>query len=235
MLCKKKGEQLLKNEKETVANLEITVEGFENASRKTQLLKVAESYALFRELIVFYGVTQILAYMETSGIRNFSRLVQAMPAKPVRQQWSNIGGQLMPVNTVKNLIRSIHNGKIKSWDEIHEFYIQQGERYNKEKAIHAFAALIEVTGLSPSRLTKKTWITLLEQALATKRWMTNATVSSRAKDYTNPFRLMVYDTEKEMEKVIGKLSDNAFIRQVKLEMVQFEEHLKKMIRQLNAE
>ena len=56
-----------------------------------------------------------------------------------------------------------------------------------------------------------------------------------AKDYTNPFRLMVYDTEKEMEKVIGKLNDNTFIKQVKLEMSEFEEHLKKVIRQLKAE
>ena len=231
----KKGEQLLKNEKETVTKLEITIEGFENATRKTQLLKVAESYSLFRELIIFYGVTQLLSYMEKSGIRNFSKLLQSMPSKPVRQQWSNIGGQLMPANTVKNLIRSIHSGKVKSWDDVHEFYTQQGERYEKDKATHAFAALIEITGLSPSRFTKKAWITLLEQALETKRWMTNATISSRAKDYTNPFRLMVYDTEKEMEKVIGKLNDNTFIKQVKLEMSEFEEHLKKVIRQLKAE
>ena len=41
--------------------------------------------------------------------------------------------------------------------------------------------------------------------------------------------------KKEMEKVIGKLNDNTFIKQVKLEMSEFEEHLKKVIRQLKAE
>ena len=36
---------------------------------------------------------------------------------------------------------------------------------------------------------------------------------SREKDYTNPFRKMVYDTKKEMNKVLGKLEDNTFIQQ----------------------
>ena len=231
----KKGAQLLQNEKDIVSKLEITVEGFENATRKTQLVKVAGAYSLFRELIIYYGVTQLVDYMEKSGISSFSKLIQVLPSKPVRQQWTNIGGQLMPTNNVKNLIRSIHAGKIKSWDEVHDFYIKQGERYEKDKAIHAYSTLLEITGLSPSRLTKKTWATLLEQALETKRWMTRATIESRAKDYENPFRLMLYDTAKEMEKVIGKLKDNAFIKQVTSETAVFEEHLKKVIRQLKAE
>ena len=31
----------------------------------------------------------------------------------------------------------------------------------------------------------------------------------RAKDYTNPFRQMVYDTQEEMDKVMGKLVNNS--------------------------
>jgi hypothetical protein len=36
---------------------------------------------------------------------------------------------------------------------------------------------------------------------------------SRAKDYQNEFRQMVYDNKKEMEEVIGPLEDNVFILQ----------------------
>jgi len=38
--------------------------------------------------------------------------------------------------------------------------------------------------------------------------MVKSIYHSREKDYRNPFRQMLYDTEKEMEKVIGKLVDN---------------------------
>jgi hypothetical protein len=45
--------------------------------------------------------------------------------------------------------------------------------------------------------------------------MTKGIYESRAKDYYSEFRKMVYDSQKQMDKVIGKLSDNAFINQQK--------------------
>lgn len=37
-------------------------------------------------------------------------------------------------------------------------------------------------------------------------------LESRAKDYTNPFRKMVYDNNEEMNQVVGRLEDNSFIQ-----------------------
>jgi hypothetical protein len=51
--------------------------------------------------------------------------------------------------------------------------------------------------------------------------MVRGIYESRAKDYTNPFRQMVYDTDQEMEKVVGKLKDNTFIRQQQEELEAF--------------
>ena len=56
---------------------------------------------------------------------------------------------------------------------------------------------------------------LLRQSIGTKEWMTKEIYASRAKDYTNPFRKMVYDPPEEMNAVIGRLQDNSFIRQEK--------------------
>ena len=47
--------------------------------------------------------------------------------------------------------------------------------------------------------------------IATKEWMNDNIFLSREKDYTNPFRSMVYTNKKEMENVIGKLEENSFI------------------------
>ena len=35
--------------------------------------------------------------------------------------------------------------------------------------------------------------------------------NTRAKDYSNPFRKMVYESEAEMNAVVGALNDNGFI------------------------
>ena len=73
--------------------------------------------------------------------------------------------------------------------------------------------MLEISGLTPAKLTRKAFVSLLRQAVATREWMTRNIYESRAKDYENPFRTMVYDTAKEMEKVIGSIKDNSFIKQ----------------------
>lgn len=42
--------------------------------------------------------------------------------------------------------------------------------------------------------------------------MVKGIYDSRSKDYTNPFRQMVYENLQEMNVVTGKLEDNSFIK-----------------------
>jgi hypothetical protein len=58
-----------------------------------------------------------------------------------------------------------------------------------------------------------------------KEWMVKGIYESRAKDYANPFRKMVYDSQKEMEKVVGSLKDNVFIRQQREQLAQFKKQV----------
>ena len=209
----KAGETLLETDPAATAELEILANSFENSDRKVELVKVPEAYNLFKELIVYYGITELLRFIEQKNISSWQKLLQALPGKPVRNQWKNIGGQLMPEADLRTLIRNIRSRKINSWDEVHKFYNDKSSRYPAEKFRHAFASMLEILKLSPSGFSKKKFLGLLQQAVSTKEWMVKGIYDSRAKDYSNPFRKMVYETEKEMEKVIGKLDDNIFIQQ----------------------
>ncbi|MBS1936018.1 MAG: hypothetical protein JST96_18605 [Bacteroidetes bacterium] len=60
---------------------------------------------------------------------------------------------------------------------------------------------------------KETFATLLQQSITTREWMVKNIQDSRAKDYSNPFRKMVYDNQKEMDTVVGAFADNSFIKQ----------------------
>ena len=42
--------------------------------------------------------------------------------------------------------------------------------------------------------------------------MTKGIHDSRSKDYTNPFRKMVYESMGEMNEVMGKFEENSFIK-----------------------
>jgi len=216
-------ETLLETDPAEIAKLEILAEGFECSNRKTELVKVSEAYRLFKEMIIYYGVTELIRFIEQKNISSWQKLLQALPGKPVRNTWKNIGGQLMPEADLLTLTRNIRSGKINSWDEVHSFYNKKSAAYHHEKFRHAFASLLEILKLSPSRFTKKLFLDILQQAVITKEWMVKGIYDSRAKDYNNPFRKMLYETEKEMEKVIGKLGENSFIRQQQTAYASFKE------------
>ncbi len=217
----KTGESLLEKNTEEIDKLEILAEGFENSHRKVQLTKVTAAYRLFKELVIYHGTLQLIQLIDQRNIPSWQKLLQALPATPIRNQWKNIGGQLIPETAVASLVRNIRSGKIISWDEIHAFYNKKSMGYAAEKFQHAFASLLEILKITPKKFTKRIFISLLQQAVATREWMTRGIYESRAKDYKNPFRKMVYETDQEMEKVIGKLKDNSFILKQQEETIAF--------------
>ncbi len=209
----KTGESLLENNKGEINKLEIPGEGFENSRRKIVLSKVPEACAAFREMIIFYGMTQLISLIERRKISSWQQVIKQLPATPVRKQWKNAGGLLMPEQALQTLIRSVRSGKIAGWDEIHEYYNSQSKKYPAEKFQHAWASMLEVLKTTPKKFTKKMFAQLLEQTAATNARITKAIFESREKDYKNPFRRMVYDNQQEMDTVIGALKDNSFILQ----------------------
>jgi hypothetical protein len=65
--------------------------------------------------------------------------------------------------------------------------------------------------------------------------MTKGMYDSKAKDFINPYRKMVYDTTAEMNAVIGKLEDNSFIKDQVAELKSFKKEIaaiKKIISKL---
>ncbi len=219
------GKQLLKSGNKIVADLEILADNVENSKRQTVLLKVLPAYRVFEELIIYYGVMSILATIRHYQLTSFNDLLQAIPARNKRTEWLNIGGQLIQQSEISVLKEKIRTGKIKSWDHIHEFYRQQGEKYTEQKNKHGMASLEEITGLPLKKMTRHQFNSLLDSVVATKEWMTKAIYDSRAKDHSNPFRKMVYESAAEMNKVTGKLEDNSFIIQQIADLKAFKKEI----------
>lgn len=230
------GKRLLQNANKIVNELEIIADQIENSNRKVVLIKVLPAYKVFEEMIIYYGVTQLLRFIKENEFHSLQDILAALPAKPVRGEWSNLGGQLMQEATINHLKEKIRNGHLKSWDAIHEFYQAQGKKYKQEKLYHALASLSEITGIQLKKMDAHQFINLLNSVVATKEWLTKGIHDSRAKDYKNPYRKMVYESIGEMNAVIGKLEENSFIKQQVSELLLFKKEiasLKKSIK-LNA-
>ncbi|HRP45303.1 MAG TPA: DUF4954 family protein [Ginsengibacter sp.] len=204
-----------------------TLPGLENSKRPTEIKDVQLSIALFHELIVYYGITNLMQFIAIKKTKSLEELKRQIKRESRREEWVNLGGQLMPAQTEKALRKSITSGKIRSWKEVHDFYRKSGNRYDIEKAGHAFASLLEIENLTTRQLDKKKIKELFARTLATREWMAKGVYESRAKDYTNPFRKMVYYSEEQMDAVIGKLEDNPFIQVERKQLATFKRQLKK--------
>ena len=209
-----------------------TTQGMENSSRKTTILKVPQSIAIFKELIQYYGVMELLKHVQQNKFSSFEELKKNISAKIQRSNWINIGGQLIQQTEVEKLHRNIVSGKTKGWYEVHEFYKVQSTAYFADKLNHAYTSLLEILNSTPRQFTPILFKQLLQQALATRQWMCKGIYDSRAKDYSNPFRKMVYDTNEEMNKVIGRIEDNAFIQQQTGELEEMKKLVRAVVRRL---
>jgi len=216
------GRYLLQSGNKVVNELEILAENAENSKRKVVLIKVLSAYKIYEELVVYYGTISLLTFIRENDIDSLDVLKAAIHAKKSRGNWVNVGGQLLPEEEINLLKEKIKNGKIKSWDAVHDYYTAQGEKYPQLKLKHALTSLSEITGINLKRLDNHQFSNLLNQAIATKEWLTKGIYDARAKDYTNPYRKMVYESIGEMNEVLGKLEENSFIKQQIEELKQFK-------------
>jgi hypothetical protein len=208
------------------------VTGWENTNRVTEIIKVPQSIMLFKELIQFYAAIEIFKHIQQNNFADFASLKKSLSAKVSRGEWQNIGGQLMKKEDVQNLLHQVKAGQINSWHQLHDHYIVLGDKYAVDKRNHAYTALLEVLQITPKQFTASLLIDLLKKATITKEWMCKGIYNAREKDYTNPFRRMVYDTNEEMNKVIGKLDDNSFIQDQTAQLIQFKKEIKAVIKKL---
>ena len=222
------GKHLLHNNPKLVNELEILAENVENSKRKVVLTKVQPAYKAFNELIIYYGTTQLLQFIKENNFASLKDLAAALPARPSRGEWANVGGQLIPSTELESLKEKIRTGKIKSWDTVHESYQAQGDKYPAQKLKHALASLSEIKGINLKKLDARQFAALLDQMVATKEWLTKGIYDSRAKDYDSPYRKMVYESIGEMNEVLGKLEENSFIKQQIGELQAFKKEVQSL-------
>ncbi|HPS02237.1 MAG TPA: DUF4954 family protein, partial [Candidatus Sumerlaeota bacterium] len=149
--------------------------------------------------------------------------------------WVNVGGQIMTATDLDALLDGIRTGRLGDWDAIHAEQDRLWEAYPRQKAAHALGALLRLEGWMLGELIPTRWVEALEQARATQFEIAQRTRDSRARDHVNPFRSVTYDSQAEMEAVLGTLEDNAFVQQTAREAEDFARRVEGQIERESAE
>ena len=205
------GASFLAKKSEELTSLPIAKHSFENSHRFARILKPSEAYNTYCDYITYYSFDLLIDHCRNHPGLKAADVIELIAKPAKREIFENVGGQLIPANELKQLKEKIESYEVISWQQVHEFFVNQGSTYKNKKMNHAIASLKE---LNPDKTFDETYLKeMLNWYLTFRKHLLSEIRQSRQKDYENPFRQMLYADKKEMEAVIGKLDKTPFILQ----------------------
>jgi len=217
------------NDLERIKNLE--ARGFINKGT-AYIIKPVQGYRLYRMMLEYYGIRALIdlatSIQKQSKTKDFIPVIQKTQIQ-TESEWINIGGQLIPESELQQIIKSVKNKKIKSWNDLHEEYDRLWKAYPSTKRDHAIHCLMRLDGIKLSELSKKKFNHYAQKYLEISRQILAWTIESREKDYESPFRKMVYRNDDEMKAVLGSLEENSFIIEMQKRLKLSEKEVQKLI------
>lgn len=223
------GNRLLNSSAKDVESLEIFGENMEKSRRKVRIQKVYSSYHAYGDMILHYAVMNMLNWLEQHPEETFQTVSSQLES--VRQrEWMNLGGQLVMMNDVENLIADINNETINSWKEVHKRYNEIWKSYPFDKLRHAYLSLKFVLGVET--ITDEMWNTILDREIDIENYISDQVYHSRKKDYDNIFRQSTFRSHEELIAAYGELEDNSFIKHQRAETQQNIERIQNIKKRL---
>ena len=212
------GRALLAAKDGGVASLEVLGENMEKSKRAVIVLKPAEGYSAYADMLLYYAIKCCIPFFDGKPGRTFAALTHELSGKRVTH-WTNLGGQLVPSADIDRLRADIGKGVLDTWEKIHSRYDELWSRYPLEKQKHAFAVLSFLLGKDSIGL--EAWRAALDSAARIQEYIRDQVYASRKKDDDNAFRKATFRDEAEMQATIGSVEDNSFVLKVRDETALF--------------
>ncbi len=222
------GRGLLTDAHRGSSRLEVIAEGVENSRRPVVVVKAREGYAAYERMLWAYATRTVLEYAGGAGEADPSAVFDDV-AGAVERDWTNLGGQIVPVSSVDALRAELGSPDAPAdWAGVHERYEAWWAEYPRQRLRHALWVVRELTGAEG--LDDELWRRVLREAASVRREMARGVRRSRAKDDANRFRAMVYDGPEQMHAVVGPVEEDAFVQRVEREAAEVEAYVERMLR-----
>lgn len=220
--CEYKGKTLFEHNGYIPEELESFLK-IERGNRPVFIKHAFQARKSYLEMIRWYSVKTII---------DFSDLASFDFSVPLREKnWINCGGQIWAEKDLTDLIdKIVIDSSVSTWDDIHAIYNNYESRYNELKIRHALGCLATLEGVEPQKFNSSTLKIAIEKAIPICEQIVRNTRLSRSKDFDDPFRTMIYDTEKELNAVLGDIDDDSTISEIEQESKNMIETIRTMIK-----
>jgi hypothetical protein len=212
---------------------EIPAHGLERHKRGAVLLKPRRACAAYREMLHFYAVKTLIAYLKSRPELSFDAFLKEV--KEVNgagrvTEWVNLGGQVVPAFRVDKLRKDIREKRVNDWRAVHAAYDDFAARYPLDAARHAWAVLNIVSACGNA----EDFVRELAATAELQRKVTEQVYLSRARDFHDPFRALTYRSGEEMREVAGAPEDNFFVKLSRENLSAFETSLRDLEKRMQG-
>jgi hypothetical protein len=217
--------------------------GLERRRGGAVILKPRRACAAYRQMLRYYAVKSLAAYLLSRPALSHEGLVGEIEASAAPREWVNLGGQIAPAFRVDELRRKIREGETASWEAVHAAYGEMAAAYPLDRARHGweiFAAAHANSNSNPARgeggrhplKDREAFKEELEALIRTRSWISGQVYLSRAKDFNDPFRGITYRNRGEMKQVAGTAADNGFVKIIREDERIFTESITRLIKRI---
>lgn len=200
---------------------------FEKSRRPVILRKPALAREAYREMLLYYAMSNLLQYLDESAPAGTEDPVAQLSLLEggCARSWVNLGGQLVPEESLDQLRADIGAGTLADWQAIHRRYDELWKEYPGQKYRHALMTL--KVWLNADTLAGEHWHQACLAMASLVEAVANRVYLSRRKDFENPFRKATFRNEAEMIAVVGTVEENEFVRLVREETGAFLKRLER--------
>lgn len=195
------------------------------------IIKPYEAVEIYSKMALYFAINTIFEFYEfkISSLDDLINRVNSLYISHLYTEWINLGGQLIPKVKVDELKSKIKEKELSNWTEIHDFYDYCWQEYPLHKARYGLYVIEKVTGHKIPEINRDEWKKLAGEAAKTSSFIYENAFNSRRKDYSDPYRKMVYESDEEMAAVLGELNDNSFLTTLKENSDSFSAEVKKLL------
>jgi len=173
----------------------------ENSSRKVQILGIDEGIRAYKEMLLWYGVSTVLAWLERPGVNSDKYKDIPVDASKKTWGWTNVCGHLVCDVDLKQMVQDIEKGDFISWDDVEERFERFDLEYPKTRFAHALHILAVLYGKKQFDQEMLEKIKNDYNKLAGK--IKKQIIATRTKDFENKFRKNVLKEDDSLVEILS--------------------------------
>lgn len=203
-----------------------------NAYRKSKCTVHAanKAYKSYTAFLYFFSVDSLRVFADCQKKDFLEREdILSLKNKTLYTKYVNAGGEIMAKERLRSLLQSIRGGKFETWETVHEEYTRIADFYTEDAARFSLYILEILEGKKIEDFDGEDFEKAEKNAANFESSLYETALKKRHEDYTDSYRVMVYDEEGERDAVLGSFDSSSFIKSLE-EKLWESKNFKKTIR-----